>query len=405
MMSRTPLLLALASILVLGLAVEIQARIAPETTTITWSLADWNLNTANNVPLLTLDNLVWQGAADGSAVRRLTGCAPCVGDPDVSELTTNVTPVTWTDWHLTITNGTIDAATARKVGGPDWTVTVAADGSGFDAFSTMPHAWISPDEALDIWFRYTPTGTDDVFIDEYPSTDYEYVPEPSSLLAIASAFSALGLGRIKRRLRGPAIKKVAHCAIVSIITLLVLQACAMSAVTVTWAGGSVDLTLINNPDASRESWWPQVWYGELPFSMTDLSTVTFTGTGNFNNASGKVVNVVRLKQVATNNTQKNWTDFHVKLNGGTFYKKWLIQSGWSASMTSSQFDFQAKNAAPVLPGGKFSDGIEFTVNTAANGDGSFTLGKWPTTVPEPTGVLALMTGLTSLLAFLVRRKA
>ena len=400
-MSRTPVLFALASILVLSLVAVANANVTPETTTITWSIADWDSNTATGIPLLTLDDLVWQ---DGTVLRQLTGSAPCVGDPDVHEVTTNRTRLVWTDWHVTITNGTIDAATVRKVGGLSWLVTIAADGSGFDAFSTQPVTRISPGERLDIWFRYTSSGDDDVLIDEYPSTETPSVPEPSSLLAMASALLALGLGRIKRMLGGCRIRRITRYAVAAIGALLLLQACAMSAVTVTWAGGSVDLSLIANPDVNREPWCPQVWYGELPISMADLNPVVLTGTGNFNNLGGTTVDMIRLKQVVTNNTNCNWTDFHVALDGGYFYKKWLIQSGWSVDLSDTQMDFYANNNRWVLPGGKFSDGIEFNVLAGSSGDGTFTLTKWPS-VPEPASALALLTGLAGLFSFVVRRRA
>lgn len=201
------------------------------------------------------------------------------------------------------------------------------------------------------------------------------------------------------------MRKVTCYALAAVGLALVLQACALGAVTVTWAGGGpVNLTLITNPDAARESWWPQVWYGELPIDMPTLGPIVFTGTGNFNNTNGTAVNVIRIKQVVTNQTDEKWTDFHVGITGGSFYKKWLIQSGWSMKLTNPQVDFYANGGPLVAPGQLFSDGLVFTVVPDSNGNASFTLTKWAT-VPEAGSATALMTGLVGLLAFFKRRKA
>ena len=172
------------------------------------------------------------------------------------------------------------------------------------------------------------------------------------------------------------MKKAACYAVAATIAVMLLQAAAFGAVTVTWDGGSVELTLIANPDASNEYWWPQVWYGELPISMTSLNSLVFTGTGNFNDVNSTTANVIRLKQVVTNNTTYYWNDFHIRLSNGMFYKKWIVQNGWNASLAQHQMNYYMNTGSPVAPGGIFTDGVVFTVATDSSGNGSFTLTKW-----------------------------
>jgi|GEM_PF-1781831 len=199
------------------------------------------------------------------------------------------------------------------------------------------------------------------------------------------------------------MKKLA-CYILAITGLVLLaQAGVWSAVNISWTGGSVDLQIVDNPDKSVETYWPSVWYGELPIDFSSLNSIVLTGTGNLKAPSGDVVNVVRIKQVVTNNTNENWSDFHVKLDGGDFYKKWYLQGGWSASQSDSMFDFYANGGPKVAPGGIFTDGIEFVLFPDANGNATFTLTKWPT-IPEPASMLAMLTGMVGFVGFIKRRR-
>lgn len=203
-MAKTVLLFALTLVLLAGLTAGVQAQgePVPQTTVVEmpWTLAAWTADPNTGVPYLRLPTFTWRGdnANDGEMVVRLTGPAPCANDPDVYETVTNSTPVPWTDWHVDITNGIIEEATVRKINGPSWFVDVAADGSGFDAYTALQSGRVSPGEDLDIWFRYTVAGSGDIVIDEYPTTGY--IPEPSSLVALLSAVAAMGLGVIKRKL-------------------------------------------------------------------------------------------------------------------------------------------------------------------------------------------------------------
>lgn len=200
------------------------------------------------------------------------------------------------------------------------------------------------------------------------------------------------------------MKKLAYYALSVAALVLLVSACSWSAVNIDWSGGAVDLQLVANPDAQNESWLPQVWYGELPITMTDLGQVSFTGTGNFKAATGADVLFVRLKQVVVNNTNYTWTDFHIRIDGGYFYKKWLLQNGWNVVQNDTAFDFYANSGYGIAPGQTFVDGIEFSIPASSDGNVAFTLTKWPT-VPEPGSAIAIMTGLIGLLSIARRRKA
>jgi len=193
-MAKRALLLALGSVLAIGLALSAIGQPA-RADCITWSADDWKIDCETQVPYLTFDNLVWQVGQSGL---QLTGPNPSVNDPDIHEITENNTPVAWTDWHVTITNGVILDADVTKVSGPAWVVTINPDGSGFEAHTALTDGRIYIGQRLDIWFRYEATGEGNVAIDEYPTTTY--VPEPSSLMALLAAFGAIGIGGLKKRL-------------------------------------------------------------------------------------------------------------------------------------------------------------------------------------------------------------
>lgn len=195
---RLPLVLAaglaicLASVAIAGSPVLEQS----------WTAQEWSVNPSTQIPVLTLNNLDWTAGTDGAAILRLSGEVPATtlsctnGDPYVDETITNHTPVIWTDWHVTITNGIIREAKVQKVDGNSWVVTIAQDGSGFDAVTALPTGRVNTSEQLSVWFRFDLTGAGDVSIDEYPTT--EYIPEPSSLMALAMGLGTLGFF-VKRR--------------------------------------------------------------------------------------------------------------------------------------------------------------------------------------------------------------
>ena len=185
---------------------------------------------------------------------------------------------------------------------------------------------------------------------------------------------------------------------------LLTATCAWGAVTVTWGANVVNLSVIPNPDAGQEPWIPEVWFGVLPISFSTMDPIVLTGAGNFKNSSGWLVEYVRLRQDVVNNTDQPWWDFHIVLDGGQFYKKWLVQSGWNASQHPTTFDYVVGTGSPVLPGQTFVDGVVLKVTGLdAEGNGTFTLTKWPT-VPEAGGAAALLGGLAGMLTWLRRRR-
>lgn len=192
-MSKLRLLIALV-VLTVALSTAAQAIHYYE-----FVLTDWTPG-QGGIPTLYI-NLDWQsdwtvypGKTTGADCLRLFGPKPA-GDPDVDETITNLSPWTWTDWHVSITNGVIEQAAVQKVGGAAWQVDIEPGGTGFDAYVVPPggSGEVAPGEQLYIWFRFTAQGGD-LIVDEYPTS--VYIPEPASVAGLLMGLGAvLGLRR------------------------------------------------------------------------------------------------------------------------------------------------------------------------------------------------------------------
>jgi len=197
------------------------------------------------------------------------------------------------------------------------------------------------------------------------------------------------------------------------VMLALTQAVAWSAVSISWTDANgpqiVNLQYITNPEWSTDPLCvePQfVWGGVLNINMTSFSTMTFTGTGNYIGDFGVAWPTVRLQQNVTNNSDKPWTDFHLGLGptGNRFYKVWQFQQGWTFTKLNYTCDFDCNGGPRVMPGQLFVDGIYIKAKTDAGGNGTFTLTKYPTYVPEAGTAAVLFSGGLGLLSYRIRRR-
>jgi len=205
-MAKLYLLVAVTAVFIVGLSAVVYADPLPDTTTWMrqWTTNEWGLDTSTMIPYLNITSDWAPGyECDGEVVLRLEGEVPsvptiCTNDPDVHQVIRNLTPKTWTDWHVSLTNGTIVSAVVKKVDGSVWDLDVFNDGTGFDSYTALSDGRVQSGEQLDVWFRFNVDGPGDVTIDEYPTT--QYIPEPSSLVALMAGFSAVGIS-MRRRAR------------------------------------------------------------------------------------------------------------------------------------------------------------------------------------------------------------
>jgi len=211
------------------------------------------------------------------------------------------------------------------------------------------------------------------------------------------------------------MRKIGRFWFLAVVLGLMIQGCAWSAVSIWWvdAGGThtVNLQYITNPEWNTDplNVEPQfVWDGVLNITMNSFSPITFTGSGNFIGDLGLAWPTVRLQQNVLNNTDKPWTDFHLGLGptGNRFYKVWQVAQGWSATKMNYTVDFLYTYTcgSRTLPGQTFVDGIYLKAKTDAGGNGTFTLTKYPTYVPEAGTVAVLFSGALGLLSHRIRRR-
>ena len=149
----------------------------------------------------------FNGLAGGGDWFRLTGDPEL--DPLVSQTVLNNSSVTWLDWHVDIKNGTIsrttDAPVVHKVeaDSSNWEISYihnAGYDDGFGARWIGGNTDVEPGKRLSIRFRWSPIVLGQpVTIHQYPTDTGEFIPEPSSLMALAAGLGTFGFALYRRR--------------------------------------------------------------------------------------------------------------------------------------------------------------------------------------------------------------
>jgi hypothetical protein len=168
----------------------------------TWSTDSW-------VDCATELTLTFTGVVGGTSWYDLAGEAE--SDPLVTQTVLNNSETTWLDWHVDILNGTIsrilDAPVVHKVeaDASNWQISYVHNAGYDDGFGAK---WIGGNTAvgtgqrLSVRFRWTPIVLGQpVTIRQYPTDTGEFIPEPSSLIALGTGLSSLGLAFYRRRSR------------------------------------------------------------------------------------------------------------------------------------------------------------------------------------------------------------
>lgn len=168
----------------------------------TWSTDCW-------VDCSTELTLTFDGVVGGADWYALAGEAD--EDPLVTQTVLNNSATPWLDWHVDILNGTIsqivDAPVVHKVeaDSSNWQIQFghnAGYDDGFGAKWNGGNTAVGPGNHLSIRFRWSPIVLGSpVTIRQYPTDTGEFIPEPSSLIALGTGLSSLGLAFYRRRSR------------------------------------------------------------------------------------------------------------------------------------------------------------------------------------------------------------
>lgn len=122
----------------------------------------------------------------------------------------NNTSTAWLDWHVDILNGVIDRTEVNKpvvhkveADSSNWQVQYIHNAGYTDGFGAV---WmggstsVGTGNSLSVRFTWRPDGSGlPVTIHQYPTSTGEFIPEPSSLLALAGSLSTLGLALYRRK--------------------------------------------------------------------------------------------------------------------------------------------------------------------------------------------------------------
>jgi hypothetical protein len=179
--------------------------------------SDWTVTYEGDNPVFHWTAACWEngemyldieyiGDAGGSTYFKLNGNKD--SDPLVSQSTKNGSNTTWLDWHVDVINATIDRVdvpVVHKVGTGDaaanWLIQYTHNDGYSDGFGA---SWrggstsVANGQNLSVRFRWTPTGGP-VTIRQYPTDTGAFIPEPSSVLALASGLASMGLAFIRKR--------------------------------------------------------------------------------------------------------------------------------------------------------------------------------------------------------------
>ena len=211
-----------------------------------------------------------------------------------------------------------------------------------------------------------------------------------------------------------ALRKTVYAALAAALLLTACQGLAWSAVTVTWTDASgprsQDLMWVNIlPSDPLYAGEPYAWFGLLDIYMDHWSMMDFTFTGDYTGDDQTSYPLVLLQQRVHNQTQNNWTDFHIRVyqsDGAEFGYVQGRVNAWDVLMLSMQeYKFQMSDGGgPVYPGQIFEDGI-YIYDDFEDSTADFTLTKWYTPIPEAGSAAVLLSGLVGMAAYLKRRKA
>lgn len=180
------------------------------------SMSDWQIQYEGSNPVfiwspdcwtnctLTLD-VDFSAAPGGSSYFKLYGEKD--SDPLVTQTVLNGSGTNWLDWHVDILNGTIDRNDAPVVhkteaNSSNWQIQYLHNVGYTDGFGA---SWIGGSSSvgtgqhLSVRFRWTPNGQGPVTIRQYPTDTGSFIPEPSSVLALASGLASMGIAFIRRR--------------------------------------------------------------------------------------------------------------------------------------------------------------------------------------------------------------
>jgi len=139
-----------------------------------------------------------------SSQQQMGGTSP-VGDPWIIQEVYNDTDTAWTDWHIILTNATIDqvagnTAYCEEADDPLWTIEYLSPSEAFIHVVSGYGTQVDPEESLYVKFSYTCTNPgSNVYVNQYPTNDIP-IPEPASIAGLLFGLATFGFG-IRRRVK------------------------------------------------------------------------------------------------------------------------------------------------------------------------------------------------------------